>query len=72
MAKTKMGRPPKVNKVAQPPVTGVRIPDDVLAALDAKVASENERLASTGASLSRTALIVRLLREAVLPPREGT
>lgn len=48
-----------------PPVTGVRIPEDILSDLDAMVEVENTRLAPTGASISRSALIVRLLREAV-------
>lgn len=64
MAKSKMGRPPKVNKAPLPPVTGVRIPEDILARLDAMVDAENARLAPTGASISRSALIVRILREA--------
>ena len=66
MAKTsKMGRPPKAHKAPLPPVTGVRIPEDILSELDAMVDVENARLAPTGASISRSALIVRLLREAV-------
>lgn len=46
-------------------ITGIRIPPDVLAALDAVVDRENARLAPTGASISRSALIVRLIREGV-------
>ncbi len=73
MAKTsKMGRPPKVHKTPLPPVTGVRIPEDILSDLDAMVEVENARLAPTGASISRSALIVRLLREGVTRSKNST
>lgn len=73
MAKTsKMGRPPKAHKTPLPPVTGVRIPEDILSDLDTMVDVENERLAPTGASISRSALIVRLLREAVARSKSPT
>ena len=59
------GRPPNPNKTPLPPVTGVRIPDDLRDALDIIVDRENAELAAKGASTNRNALIVRLLREAV-------
>ena len=59
------GRPPNPHKAPLPPVTGVRIPDDLRDALDVIVDRENAALAEKGASTNRNALIVRLLREAV-------
>lgn len=48
-----------------PPVTGVRIPLDVLEALDAIVERRAAALAAQGATTSRNALIVAMLRDAI-------
>lgn len=48
-----------------PPVTGVRIPLDVLEALDAIVERRAATLAAQGATTSRNALIVAMLRDAI-------
>lgn len=62
-AKTKHagGRP----KGATPPigVTGFRIPPELLARLDADVAARNAELASIGATVNRTSVMVAALTE---------
>lgn len=55
-----LGRPR--GETPPPPVTGVRIPLDVLEALDAIAAKRSASLASQGGSVSRNALIVAALR----------
>ena len=52
-------------KAQLPPVTGIRIPIDLLDEIDTLVGSEKARLASEGATTNRNALVVRLLREAL-------
>ena len=66
------GRPRKSEeeKAQLPPVTGIRIPVDLLGEIDTLVDSEKARLASEGATTNRNALVVRLLREA-LDARKG-
>lgn len=59
------GRPPKAVKAVVPPVTGVRIPEDLRAELDALVETLNVTLAAQGASTNRSAVMVLLLREAL-------
>lgn len=62
-----LGRPK--GDTPPPPVTGVRIPIELLAALDALAAKRTEALAPQGGSVSRNALIVAMLRDGVA--REG-
>ena len=62
---SKAGRPANPNKPPLPPMTGLRLPDDLRAELDAIVEQENARLAPEGASTNRTAVMVRMLRESV-------
>lgn len=59
------GRPPKAPeaRAVVPPVTGVRIPADLLVDLDAEVTRANAALAAQGATTNRSAVIVLLLRE---------
>lgn len=59
------GRPPNPHKPELPPVTGVRLPPDLRATLDAIVDEENRRLAPMGSRATLISVIVTLLREAV-------
>lgn len=69
MARKPTGRPPGRPKKADPAhavnVTGVRIPDELRARLDAAVEHENAQHAARGLTTNRSALIVTLLREAL-------
>jgi hypothetical protein len=63
--KRSAGRPPKPTTVPLPTVTGIRLPDDLRARLDAAVDARNAELASEGLTTNRNALVVKLLREAL-------
>ena len=63
--KRRPGRPANPNTPALPPVTGLRIPVELLARGDAFVETRNRELASEGLSTTRTAAVIRLLREAL-------
>ena len=69
MAKKPTGRPPGRPKKAVTThainVTGVRLPEDLRARLDAVVDEENAQHAAAGLTTNRNAVIVRLLREAL-------
>lgn len=63
--KRRAGRPANPNTQPLPPVTGLRLPLDLLDALDAYVEKRNAELASEGLTTNRTAVVIRLLREAL-------
>ena len=65
MAKPKAAAKSAKSPNSVPPVTGVRIPDDLRDDLDAIVEEQNARNAAEGLTTNRNALIVRLLREGV-------
>ena len=52
-------------KPALPNVTGIRIPEDLRARLDALVDVRNTELAPEGLSTNRNAMVVKLLRDAL-------
>lgn len=63
MAKPKTaGRPARPNKPARPNITGLRIPADVIARLDALAEQLTARPGQVGA-VSRNAVVLLLLRE---------
>lgn len=65
-----MGRPKKTAKAATPPdqhkvpMTGFRIPPELIKALDAYVDRQNEK-APRGFTTNRTAVVIELIRRAV-------
>lgn len=63
--KRRAGRPANPNTQPLPPVTGLRIPAELLERIDAFVETRNRELASEGLSTTRTAAVIRLLREAL-------
>lgn len=63
--KRRPGRPVNPNTQPLPPVTGLRIPTELLERVDAFVEARNRELASEGLTTNRTAVVVRLLREAL-------
>lgn len=63
--KRRPGRPANPNTQKLPPVTGLRIPAELLARVDAHVEARNAELAGEGLTTNRTAVVIRLLREAL-------
>lgn len=63
--KRRAGRPANPNTQPLPPVTGLRLPVELLARVDAYVEARNATLASEGLTTNRTAAVIRLLREAL-------